>query len=96
MDGVPIDLLPSRKWLGVIEPESDGSTLTGVNGRAFSACSTRQKVVFNTSSVSRRVPMMVYSTLLKLRTNSPRFHLGSAHWVIEPPHNALMFKFGGD
>ena len=69
MDGVAIAWLPNRKWLGVIAPKSDGSALTGVNGSAFSACSTRQKVVFNTSSVRRRVPRMVYSNLLKLRTN---------------------------
>ena len=45
------------------------SALTGVKGREFSAYSTRQKVVFNTSSVRRRVPRIVYSILLKLRTN---------------------------
>ena len=69
MDGVPNAWLPSRKWLGVFAPRSDGSALTGVNGRAFSACSTRHKVVFNTSSVRRGVPRMVYSNLLKLRNN---------------------------
>ena len=41
----------------------------GNKGREFKAYSTRQKVVFNTSSVRRRVPRIVYSTLLKLRTN---------------------------
>ena len=69
MDGILVAWLPSRKRLGVIAPRSDGSALTGVKGREFSAYSTRQKVVFNTSSVRRRVPRIVYSTLLKLRTN---------------------------
>ena len=40
-------------------PRSDGSALTGVSGRELSACSTRQKVVFKTSSVRRRVPRIV-------------------------------------
>ena len=63
---VPLTVI---EWLGVIALRSDGSAFTGVKGRELSAYLTRQKVVFNTSSVRRRVPRIVYSTLLKLRTN---------------------------
>ena len=68
----------------------------GANGRPFSAHLTRPKVVFETSSVRRRVPRMAYSFPSKLRTN----------FIQMPPycgplggfnvHNVILRKFRGD
>ena len=58
IDRIAVAWLPSRKLSGVIAPRSDGSVLTGVNGRKLSVCSSRQKVLFKTSSVRRRIARM--------------------------------------
>ena len=55
IDQFAVAWLPSRKRLDVIH----GSALTGVNGRALSACSHRQKGVFKILLVRRRVPRML-------------------------------------
>ena len=55
-------------WVWLHLSRTVRSAFTGVNGRAITAYSTRQKAVFKTSSLRRRVPSMVYSTLSKLRT----------------------------
>ena len=55
-EGSDADGRPSRKWLGVNASKSFGLSVTGVNGRAFKACSTRHRVVVSVSSVSLQVP----------------------------------------
>ena len=55
-DGSEAEGWPSRKLLGVNASKSSGLSVTGVNGRAFKACSTRQRVVANVSSVSLSAP----------------------------------------
>ena len=49
---------PSKKWFGVNASNSLESALTGVVGFEFRACSTKQSVVPNTSSVTRLLPII--------------------------------------
>ena len=49
---------PRKKWFGVNAYNARESVLTGVIGLEFKACSTKHKVVTNTSSVTRLLPSM--------------------------------------
>ena len=95
MDGVPFAWLPRRNWLSVTLPTLDELALTGVKGREFCAYSTRQNVVFNNSSVRRRVTWMVYSNVTTDQL-LPGATLMRRTWRVEPPLNALMCNFRGD
>ena len=80
--------------MGVNATRSDGLTLTGVNGRAFSEYSTRQKIVSKTSSVSRHAPRMKSS----LKTADQRFPDANLVWrtgCTESPPKAFLRMFGG-
>ena len=100
MDGILVAWLPSRKWLGVLAPRSDGSAFTGVKGREFSACSTRQKVVFNTSSdLICEATCTEDGVQYPLKTTDQPLPDATLVWRterIEPPLNALICKFGGN
>ena len=80
-EGNDADGRPIMEWLGVNASKSSGSSVTGVNGRAFKACSTRHTVVVSVSS-------KVYGFLESHKTLvwsslplSPRDHQDAVHWV---------------
>ena len=53
---------------GINASNSRESVLTGMSGLDFKACSTKQSVVPNTSSVTRLLPRLSYTTRFTLRT----------------------------
>ena len=55
-EGKHVACCPSKKWFGVNASNSRESVLAGVIGLEFKACSTKQIVVPNTSSVTRLLP----------------------------------------
>ena len=55
-EGKLVACFPITKWFGVNSSSSRESVLTGVIGLKFKACSTKQSVAPNTSSVTRLLP----------------------------------------
>ena len=55
-EGKLVACCPSKNWFGVKASNSRESLLTGKIGLEIKACSTKQSVVPNTSSVTRLLP----------------------------------------
>ena len=80
-------LVTKWEWLGVSMHILDESAIRAVNGREFIAYSTRQKGVFKTSSVRRRVLRMVESAHSKLWKSLSQM----PHWFRAPGGLNLHF-----